>query len=512
MELVRLADDNYNVIRYKKICCVEKNAAYFNELFSKYDLKNSITFIVDADARNHGDFLYQDKSFRVTNMEHLHDVNYDDSVIIITSDYYREYFDTISELLCGDDKSGQIYFFPNKETEYELYYRDQYKNTPLQDILVFRSGPHASAYVKGMDFADNARALFEYALSIKLNEKYELVWFVKEPDEFKEFGKYKNVSFLPFDGSVSDDKAVRDSYYRKLCLAKYFFFTDAYGFVRNCRSDQIRIQLWHGCGFKKRLSIVPCNKRYEYMTVTSDLYAELHAKEFGLQEKQMLVAGCAKEDWLFERDNRIWKLIGIPKGGKYIFWLPTYRFSDSVYKKPVDGFLNLETGLPLFTSKDKLNEVNEQLKEQNVILILKLHPFQDSRVIDLKAYSNIVLLDNGLLVEMDIQINQLLGFADALISDYSSTAVDYLVLNKPMAFIVDDLDDYENRRGFIFEDIENWLPGSLISSVTEITEFVSETSHGIDTSYDKRQRILQKFHKNADNHNCMRIFNALGIE
>jgi hypothetical protein len=45
MKLIRLSDDNYNEIKYKKICCVEKNAAYFNELFSKYDLKDNITLI-----------------------------------------------------------------------------------------------------------------------------------------------------------------------------------------------------------------------------------------------------------------------------------------------------------------------------------------------------------------------------------------------------------------------------------------------------------------------------------
>ena len=36
-------------------------------------------------------------------------------------------------------------------------------------MILFRSGPHASAYIKGMDFSDNARALFEYMIQYQMN-------------------------------------------------------------------------------------------------------------------------------------------------------------------------------------------------------------------------------------------------------------------------------------------------------------------------------------------------------
>ena len=66
-------------------------------------------------------------------------------------------------------------------------------------------GPHAGSYVKGMDFSDNARALFVYMLSIGLNGKYQLVWFVRSPEEFLSYTKYQNVLFLPFSASDSED-------------------------------------------------------------------------------------------------------------------------------------------------------------------------------------------------------------------------------------------------------------------------------------------------------------------
>ena len=118
---------------------------------------------------------------------------------------------------------GPVYFFANRESAYALHYRELYADMPLEPMIVFRSGPHADGYVKGMDFGDNAKALFDYALSIGLNWEYELVWIVKSPEEFAAYRDVPHVSFLPFEASVSEEEEVRERYYRVLCLARYFF-------------------------------------------------------------------------------------------------------------------------------------------------------------------------------------------------------------------------------------------------------------------------------------------------
>ncbi len=501
MNLIQLTYETIKSMETKKLCCIEKNQAYLDEVCESYGILGQITCIIDENLRNYGVFRYDGREIQVYPLEHLKKLDLAETMILITSDYYREHFKKIEDLFESSNAPSAIYFFANKETEYELSYRKRYETEPLQDIIVFRSGPHASAYAEGMpdyglDFADNARALFEYMLAAGLNKRYEIVWFVNHPADYdKRYASYDNVVFLPYSGSVSEEITVRDNYYRVLCLAKYFFFTDAYGFVRNCRNGQIRIQLWHGCGFKKRLNHVSCESRYEYMPVTSELYAKLHAMEFGLRSDQVLVTGLPKTDWLFEKNEGILKRAGIPDAEKYIFWLPTYRFSVRSSSKPVDGRLNFHTGLPLLSSDDELDRLNQMLAGQNIVLIIKPHPFQDSSVIHVKGYSNIMLLDNKLLFEKDIQINQILGFADALISDYSSAAVDYLVLNRPMAFIADDLEEYEDRRGFIFNDLEEWLPGTLIASFDDLMHFVDGVAQGEDYSKYKREAILKKFHQ-----------------
>lgn len=512
MLLKKLTLEEIPYISDKKIICYEKSDSYLQEFQTKFSLTKNIVAIVDDFKRNQGSLELNGNSIEVVSSEYLKTASLDNTVIIIMSDYFNEAFEKLSQILNVVDNCSVVYFFANKETEIELQYREKYENQELENIIVFRSGPHAASYVKGMDFADNARALFEYMIRNNYNKKYELVWIVKEPKKFEKYQKLENVSFLPFDGSISEVAAVRDEYYRTVCLAKYIFFTDAYGFARNCREDQIRIQLWHGCGFKTRVNFVRCEKRYEYTTVISDLYAKIHEDIYGLHSNQMLVTGYAKQDWLFEPiEKEKMEEIYIPKAEKYIFWLPTFRTTEKELAQLNEYQLNSDTGLPIINSYEKLKEINDILEEKGMVLVVKLHPFQNRKTINCEGCSNIVLLDNEQLVEKDIQINQILGWADALISDYSSAAVDYMLLDRPIAFTLDDVEEYGNSRGFVFENIREWLPGKEIFGFGEFLEFVKEISEDIDLTKEKRRKLTMKMHKYSDNQSCKRIIETLGI-
>ena len=206
--------------------------------------------------------------------------------------------------------------------KYEDEYREKYKDTPLEDIIIFRSGPMPDTYIHGMDFDDNARALFEYGLSVGLDKKYKLVWIVKDPSEWADrFKAYENVIFVSWEDADSDDVSKRDNFFYHLCLAKYLFMTDTYGFALGSRPDQVRVMLWHGCGFKTRLGFKPNEHNYEYMTVTGDEYARTYAKVFGLRDDQMLVTGYPKVDYVFHHDEKWRKKLKVRAAKKYIFWL-----------------------------------------------------------------------------------------------------------------------------------------------------------------------------------------------
>ena len=509
MRLKKLTKETLEQSFGKKICCVECSIEYLQELIKKYSVE--VELIIEERKAKHGKVELNGREIPVRSYCALDQMEFSEWLFVITGDYYRELYDSLRDSGYFTDLK-EVYYFANQETEYEEEFREKYKSHILENIIVFRSGPHINSYIKGMDFTDNARALFEYMLEQGYHEKYELVWLVKNPKEFKRYSINKNVKFISMEWSVSPVYEEREEYYRVLCLAKVFFFTDAYGFVRNARADQIRVQLWHGCGYKTRLNFSPCETRYEYTTVTSILYAKIHQELFGLRTEQMLVTGCAKQDWLFAKPEVAYrKRLGLPKGKKYIYWLPTYRKAADVLSQKNGYEMNQETGLPIVDSEDKLMQVNRLLQEREIVLVIKPHPYQATESIAKVSFSNIILLDNAHLFAEDIQVNQLLSEADALISDYSSVAVDYLALDRPMAFVLEDVEEYEKKRGFIFENIREYLPGAEIDSYEVFCDFLKAVSEGKDIEIKKRTHLRKLLNGHCDNKNCKRIVDKLGL-
>lgn len=512
MKLACLTKDRFETIKELPVYLVGYSEAYWNELCDEYDVLPQIVGAFDAATRRQGNHVFRGKDIRVLGFESLSKVP-SLTALIITDDYFREVYDQMESIASCSLRDLVVYYFPNRETRYDLAYRERYKHTPLQEIIVFRSGPHASGYVPGLDFADNARALFEYMLREGFDNRYELIWLVYDPAEYKDrFQNHPHVHFLPYSGSVSDDESVRDKYYQALCLAKYIFFTDAYGFARNARPDQIRVQLWHGCGIKRRVYFSPCEKRYEYTTVIGDMYAELHARDYGLRRDQVLVTGYPKDDWLFHPIVDWRERFHIPEASKYIFWMPTFRTAntaglDNLNETAIAG----ETGLPIVRMMDQMEKLNRLLEEKDALLLIKLHPFQKREVVCHCTLSHVLFMENDDLRREDVQINQLLGHADALISDYSSVAVDYTLLDRPIAFTLDDYEIYGDSRGFNWPNVRDYLPGEELFSFDDFLRFVKDVSEGIDRSREKRKILRDKYHAFLDDNSSKRILQAFQL-
>lgn len=402
----------------------------------------------------------------------------------------------------------------NMVSAIEQNYRSFYRDKKLENIILFRSGPMPESYIPGMDFDDNARALFHYALSIRLNELYELVWLVKDPQEMQEdYRRYRNVQFISYEDAEAEDKKKRDEYYRVLCLAKYIFMTDTYGFAMGSRKDQIRVMLWHGCGFKGRLGQKSCADKYEYMTVTGDEYAKTYAQAFGLRSEQMLVTGYPRVDEIFHPALDWQHRLHIPQAEQYIFWLPTFRNTNTAglerhnQTKPAG-----EIGLPLVKNKEQLQILNQELAAKDTILLLKLHPFQNRQLIKgIEGFSHIHIIEQADLLKTGIQLNALLHYAKALISDYSSVAVDYLVLDRATAFTLDDMESYGRERGFFWEDVRKWLPGMEIYDFADFMRFIREVLTGEDSGQEKRHAISRQMQKYRDDKNSDRVLRVLNI-
>ncbi len=74
-------------------------------------------------------------------------------------------------------------------------------------------------------------------------------------------------------------------------------------------------------------------------------------------------------------------------------------------------------------------------------------------------------------------LNAYLPLCTALVTDYSSVAFDYLLLDRPILYYVPDLDEYRARRGLYFEPDE-MMPGPLLHTAEELYAAVAELPPG----------------------------------
>lgn len=68
----------------------------------------------------------------------------------------------------------------------------------------------------------------------------------------------------------------------------------------------------------------------------------------------------------------------------------------------------------------------------------------------------------------DVDLNAYLGFCDLLITDYSSVALDFLLLGRPILYFMPDLDSYVAKRGFYVDPLQ--LPGRVTQNQASLVE------------------------------------------
>jgi len=84
-----------------------------------------------------------------------------------------------------------------------------------------------------------------------------------------------------------------------------------------------------------------------------------------------------------------------------------------------------------------------------------------------------------------------LGLCHILVTDYSSVAFDFLLLNRPIIYYTPDYHSYAATRGFYF-DREEGMPGPIAENLLELREAIGQIDE-LDSMYKpKRERLRGK--------------------
>lgn len=357
------------------------------------------------------------------------------------------------------------------------------------------------------DFTDNSRALFDYMVENGYNKKYELVWLVHEPEKYKKY-EAENVRFIRNFKKESDIR--RAEAYRYALTSKFIFYTQAFNWIGMSRRNQVFVNLWHGCGYKANKN----NRRvfFDYCLVPGDIFIETKKEFFSCSTKKLLAFGYPRYDMMLRGSRTAdgYKELLLKESGseKLVLWMPTYRHATS--ERLNEETLNNEFNIPIVDDKDKLLALNEFCKKNRILVAIKKHYLQIPYDFGENVLTNIVYLENSDLEEHGLQLYEFINCADALISDYSSVAIDYLLLDRPLGFTLDDYQAYTESRGWVFENPLEYMPGAHIYDIRQFEQFLLDVKEGHDEYKEKRAAVREKTHNTCDNY-CGRVLDYFGI-
>ena len=359
------------------------------------------------------------------------------------------------------------------------------------NVIVFYSTP---------DYADNSRALSEF-LEENYSEKYEIYWCVSNPTQLRNLYPKAKVSFIKKTNIFGEKKLSTISI---IMRAKYIMAT--HGFYINkldAKKEQIFIRLWHGCGYKDKSNIDIKNYRpFDIAFVSGPLFVKTKSKYWNVEEKYIVPLGYPRYDWLLHKSqnaiNYYKKLCGDAE--KLIMWMPTFRNASN---KRISNFEGPSV-FPLVSDDKSWEKLNDVCAKHKVKLLIKKHQFQLNYNISFDKYKNILEISDSDFEIENIPMYKLLAVTDGLITDYSSVAFDYLLVNKPIAFALDDFGNYKDKRGFVFDDPRQYMPGHHMYKIEDLFSFIIDVAEGNDFYKIERQKVIDlAIHKS--NNYCKEI-------
>lgn len=293
----------------------------------------------------------------------------------------------------------------------------------------------------------------------------------------------------------------------KVLRASHVFLEEYKSFgLPNCK-----VNLWHGIPIKKmgvfqtrikqkngRTISRPVSARklnqHDFLIASSMHDAVVMSACFQMTPDKVLNSGLPRNDWLDyqfplppDLQQQFEKIEQLKAGRKLLLYTPTFRDKQKDF-------------LPL--SVDEIKDLIAQLKQHNAVLGLRLHPVSEGLVQGLS--SELGYLDFSSLKFPEVQL--LLKATDVLLTDYSSTCLDFCLTGKPSISYCPDLAEYS--RGFLYP-LETVFPGPIAHNLLELKKVLGSCLNSPDTYKDAITRSQQLFHEPGRNQISHQLLNRL---
>jgi CDP-glycerol glycerophosphotransferase len=230
--------------------------------------------------------------------------------------------------------------------------------------------------------------------------------------------------------------------------------------------NRLVVNLWHGDGPK--LALDTHLIRSTVAVAGTALWGGQRSQRFGLPTDSVAVVGNPRVDQFSVAPRaEILERLGMNSAEHTIVWLPTYRSALAPHGRTWRDGASLVRSPTVAEIVSAITNAEGELGAQ---LFVKPHP------LDSDAYEElgIPILRHEHLAAAGVTLYQLLGVADAIISDISSVWVDFLSLDRPIGFYAPDLEEFQSRQRLNVDEVTGLLPGPRIRTAEDARRFVSD--------------------------------------
>jgi CDP-glycerol glycerophosphotransferase (TagB/SpsB family) len=131
------------------------------------------------------------------------------------------------------------------------------------------------------------------------------------------------------------------------------------------------------------------------------------------------------------------------------------------------------------------------LRDRGIQLVIKPHPMDAEE----RRWEGAVTVHDADLVRAGVGAYDLLARSRGLVTDYSSVWVDYMLLDRPLAFFVPDRDSY--TRTLVPADVLAWVPGEVVGSADPFEQFLADVDARGGLGAGERTQAAERMGLNA---------------
>ena len=264
-----------------------------------------------------------------------------------------------------------------------------------------------------------------------------------------------------------------------------FYTHGAYGSPAP-RGRRIHVLLGHGHGPK---SASPESRPTLYdptlATTNNELWGRAVLRDQGVEESKIRVTGNVRDDVLVGSDTAgVREALGLDPAVPLVCWLPTYRTAT------VNGRYEwIDAGLLSDGSdwQESVRRLGQAALAAGVNVLVSTHSL-DTETFDAPGLR---VVDAQTLLDRGVRFYEMLAACDAVISDYSSVWVDFLITDRPVGLWCPDLAAYTTGRGFNEPGLVE-VASDLLMDEQDFADFFQAVAAGRGWRGEQRRRVRDR--------------------